>query len=310
MAKGIYVDREYLADTEKKRKTLLPILKAAKRLAEYKRQSRLDDDKLVLKGRPYTVSILNQLPDELNAFKVTSKEDSHTLGFLGEINPLSNFHESPFTHEGTQYISSEQFIQVNKAKYFGDLDTYRMILGCSTSLECKILSKQIRNVDESKWEEAAGAVCYPGIQAKFQQNPYATDTLIQKTGNKRIVECASDRLWATGIPLSDPNCLDDTKWISQGILGQMLEIFVMIKSTAREVHLALDIINNQPLPSTLPKSKWQAQICLNNSLQLLWTSLRQLLPTSRIAVLLRRNPFLDQSLQVPVPQAVRHLTLQ
>ena len=26
-----------------------------------------------------------------------------------------------------------------------------------------------------------------------------------------------------GIPLSDPNCLDDTKWISQGILGQMLE---------------------------------------------------------------------------------------
>ena len=32
LAKGIYVDREYPADTEKKRKTLLPILKAAKRL--------------------------------------------------------------------------------------------------------------------------------------------------------------------------------------------------------------------------------------------------------------------------------------
>ena len=30
-------------------------------------------------------------------------------------------------------------------------------------------------------------------------------------------------MWATGIPSSDPNCLDDTKWISQGILGQMLE---------------------------------------------------------------------------------------
>ena len=88
LAKGIYVDREYPTDTEKKRKTLLPILKAAKRLPEYKRQSRLDDDKLVLKGRPYTVSMLNQLPDELNAFKVTSKEDAHTVGFFGEINPL------------------------------------------------------------------------------------------------------------------------------------------------------------------------------------------------------------------------------
>ena len=30
-------------------------------------------------------------------------------------------------------------------------------------------------------------------------------------------------MWATGIPLNDPNCLEDTKWIGQGILGQMLE---------------------------------------------------------------------------------------
>ena len=40
---------------------------------------------------------------------------------------------------------------------------------------------------------------------------------------KRIVECASDRLWGTGVPLGDPECLDPTKWISQGILGQILE---------------------------------------------------------------------------------------
>ena len=37
------------------------------------------------------------------------------------------------------------------------------------------------------------------------------------------MECAADRLWATGIPLNDPTCLDETKWISPGILGQMLE---------------------------------------------------------------------------------------
>ena len=223
LVKGIYVDREYPTETEKKRKTLLPILKAAKRLPDYKRQSRLEDDKIVLKGRPYTVGMLNQLPDELNAFKVTSKEDSQTVGFFGEINPLSNFYEAPFVHGGTRYISSEQFIQANKAKYFGDLNTQELILGCTTSLECKILSKQIRNYEDSKWDEVAGTVCYPGLQAKFQQNPHAMDTLTHKTGNKRIVECASDRLWATGIPLTDPNCLDDTKWIGQGILGQMLE---------------------------------------------------------------------------------------
>ena len=223
LAKGVYVDREYPAETERKRKTLLPILKAAKRLPDYKKQSKLEDDKLVLKGRPYTVTMLNQLPDELNSFKVTSKENPTVVGFFGEINPLSNFFPALFTHEGSQYISSEQFIQACKAQYFGDTETHSKIMGCTTSYECKTLSKQIRNMDEEKWEEVAAEICYPGIKAKFCQNLHAMDCLIRKTGNKRIMECATDRLWATGIPLSDPSCLDETKWSSPGILGRMLE---------------------------------------------------------------------------------------
>ena len=78
-------------------------------------------------------------------------------------------------------------------------------------------------MDESKWEEEAGNICLPGIRAKFYQNPMAMDTLLYKTGNKRIVKCASDHLWGNGMPLGNPACLDSTKWISQGILGQMLE---------------------------------------------------------------------------------------
>ena len=177
----------------------------------------------MLKGRVYNINTLNQLPDELNVFTVTSRENEHTVGFFGEINLLSNFYPSSFSHEGVHYISSEQLIQANKAKFFGDLETYNQILCCSTSLECKNLSKLIRNVDESKWEEEAGNICFPGIRAKFYQNPVAMDTLLYKTGNKKIVECASDRLWGNGMPLGDPACLDLTKWISQGILGQMLE---------------------------------------------------------------------------------------
>ena len=219
----MYIDREYPVETEHKRKTLLPVLRAAKRLPGYKRQSKLEDDKLVLKGRPYTVSTLNQLLEELNVFKVTTKENETMVGSFGEINPLSNFHPSAFKHDGIHYISSEQFIQANKAKYFGDLETYNMILGCATSLECKNLAKQISNVDNTKWEEVASNVCQPGIRAKCQQNPIAMDALVHRTGNKRIAECATDRLWATGLPLNEPSSLDETKWISQGILGQILE---------------------------------------------------------------------------------------
>ena len=161
--KGIFFDKEYPPDVERKRKTLLPILRAAKRLSEYKKQSRLEDDKLILKGKPYTVNTLNQLPEELNVFDVSSKQNESVVVFFGEINPLSNFFLAPFTHDGVRYISSEQFIQSTKAKFFGDLDTQEQILGCTTSWECKELSRQIRNVVEPHWDEVAGELCHPRI---------------------------------------------------------------------------------------------------------------------------------------------------
>ena len=223
LEKGIYIDKEYPIEVERKQKILLPILRAAKRSSKFKKQSKLEEDKIVLKGRRYDVNTLNQLPDELNVFKVTTRENVSTIGYFGEINPLSNFYPTPFTHEGVRYISSEQFIQASKAKYFNDADTHNQIMGCSTSLECKRASRQIRNVDINRWELVAGDICQPDIRAKFFQNPPAMDTLISKTGSKTIVECTSDRLWGTGIPLNDPMCLDPQKWITQGIMGQILE---------------------------------------------------------------------------------------
>ena len=220
---GIYVDRKYPLDVECKQKILLPVLRAAKRSNEYKKQSRLEDDKIVLKGRSYSVNTLNQLPEELNVFKVTTRENEHSVGFFGEINPLSNFYPSAFALDRVHYISSEQFIQSSKAKFFGDMDMYNQIMGCTTSLDCKTLTRQIKNVDVNRWEEVACSVCKAGIRAKFLQNPQAMDTLLHKTGQKQIAECTADRLWGTGLPLGDPACLDTSKWISQGIMGQILE---------------------------------------------------------------------------------------
>ena len=49
------------------------------------------------------------------------------------------------------------------------------------------------------------------------------DTLIEKTGSKKIVECANDRLWGTGVNLNRDDCLNSEKWIIPGILGKILE---------------------------------------------------------------------------------------
>ena len=103
LPRGIYVDREYPIDIERKRKTLLPVLQVAKRLSNFKKQSRLEDDKLVLKGRTYNVNTLNQLPEELNVFKVTSKENENTIGFFGEINPLIFIRHHSFMRDYSTY---------------------------------------------------------------------------------------------------------------------------------------------------------------------------------------------------------------
>ena len=65
--------------------------------------------------------------------------------------------------------------------------------------------------------------CEPGIREKFMQNPHLMDTLIRRTENKTIVECTKDRLWGTGSALSEESCLNRDRWITQGILGRILE---------------------------------------------------------------------------------------
>ena len=74
------------------------------------------------------------------------------------------------------------------------------------------------------------------------------------------MECAADRLWATGIPLNDPTCLDETKWISPGILGQMLESIqneqALRLNSLHSYHgnAAHQTLSNNDAPSLLPET--------------------------------------------------------
>ena len=53
LAKGVFVDKEYCVETERKRRILRPILKAAKMKPELRYKSHMEFDKLVIDGRRY-----------------------------------------------------------------------------------------------------------------------------------------------------------------------------------------------------------------------------------------------------------------
>ena len=229
---GIYIDREYNEETERKRRLLRPILRAARNISEYQSNCRIEDDKLWINGKSYTAETLDQLPPDLNTFTVTSVSNSECIGFFGELNPLSNFHPATFTCDGKSFHSSEQYIQWKKAELFNDTHTANSILSSSTALECKNLATNIKNFDKPKWDSSAKSICSPGIYCKFAQNPALKDLLINCTGNRKIVECAKDRLWGTGVALHRDNALDSTMWMTPGILGSILmEIREELKTT-------------------------------------------------------------------------------
>ena len=221
LKKGIYLDREYNPETENNRRILRPILRKARSLESYKKKCKMEGDQLIIKGKTYTVDNLSDLPEEINGFNSTSKTDGETLGFFGELNPLSNFHRCKFQVENTTYHSTEQYIQHKKATYFKDNKVARKIMEASTPYECMLLSKEIENADHNCWNDIAKERCYPGIAAKFVQNPNLGN-MLKNTGNLFLIESSFNSTWGTGVPLHRDDCLNKNNWTSTGILGELL----------------------------------------------------------------------------------------
>ena len=220
LGKGIFADREYCQETERERQYLRPILKQCRCLDDYKGVCKMEGTTLKIKGKRYTRENLHQLPEEISAFASTSKSNDNTLGFFGELNPLSNFHVCFFEWNGIRFHSSEQFIQYQKAMLFKDQKTADLIMKCTTALECKQMASSVLNFSSMEWNSKAKELCKPGIKCKFQQNASLATTLIE-TGDKLLVESCYDKVWGTGKPLFEENCLDVSR-CNQGILGEIL----------------------------------------------------------------------------------------
>ena len=234
LPKGVFVDREYSKATERERRLLRPIIKAARRLENYKGLCRLDGPQLVIDGKHYNRDNLHTLPDDLDAPKLCSKSDEEVLAFFGELHPFSNFHQSSFIMEGNIFHSSEQYIQWKKACFFGDTAAQERLLNSEDALECKNIARDIRDFNRANWNSSAEEQCSEGIKQKFLQNPHLRH-LLTATGEKYIVESSYDDIWGTGLPLSDPNCLDRSKWKSTGILGRtLMNICELLSSTNME----------------------------------------------------------------------------
>ena len=121
------MEKEYTNEIESKRRTLRPILLAARQHPNYKGKCKLEEDKLILRGKKYTVDTIHELPQDMNGYTSSSKTDETTVGFFGELSPFSNFHPSKIEYLGQTYHSAEQAIQYEKARYYNDISNMEKI---------------------------------------------------------------------------------------------------------------------------------------------------------------------------------------
>ena len=218
---GIYVNDEYPLEIKVNRDTLRPILRLAKSLPNYRDKSKIIDDRLVINGITYTVHNLHQLPIELAPYKAAQKVDETTIGFSGELSPWSNLHKSPFELNGQSFDTAEHWIQYTKSKLFGDTTTSELILNSENAREAKKLGYKIQGYEPATWHEKGYELCFPGIKAKFHQNPNLLE-MLKTTTPKVLVESTLDKTWGTGVPLNQPDPLNPNKWHNQGWLSSML----------------------------------------------------------------------------------------
>ena len=221
LPKGVFIDREYSQTTEKERRLVRPILRAARRMDKYKGRVRMEGPHLVVDGKHYHQQNLHTLPKDLDPMESACKMNDTIIGFFGELHPFSNFHPCKFTCDGQEFHSSEQFIQMKAAEYFEDQVAKERIVNACDAQECKEIARDINNFNKNEWSTVAEELCEPGITQKFVQNEMLLRYLME-TGNKTIVESSWDEVWGTGKHIGSKDALNKNKWTSNGLLGKIL----------------------------------------------------------------------------------------
>lgn len=135
---------------------------------------------------------------------------------------LSNWYLSDFEVNKTKFSSMEQFMMYQKALYFHDADIALKILETSDVAYIKQLGRTIKNYNENAWNGVRQIIVYEGLTAKFSQNQFLKEQLLN-TKECLLAECAvKDKIWGIGLSMTDTNRLDQSKWSGQNLLGYTL----------------------------------------------------------------------------------------
>jgi ATP-dependent DNA helicase PIF1 len=137
--------------------------------------------------------------------------------------PFSQWFPCKFVIDNVEYNCAEQYMMEQKAQLFNDLDAVKIIMSTESPKEQKRAGRRVRNFDENTWKENCIAIVERGNYAKFSQNPELASKLIKTRPTELVESSATDKIWANGLAITDPDRYDKSKWSGENLLGIVLE---------------------------------------------------------------------------------------
>ena len=212
----------FATGVEYRRKLLYPIMSKARKSDKYQRVF-LNGDVLRIDGKDYTVNDLGSLPKDLHPNNFAVKENNDWIIFGGihsSYNFLSNYYETPITHNDIEFADVERAYQYVKAKTFKDTSSAEKIL-CSTSPSvAKHIGSTVKNFNMKDWTRVREDAMLQLFRIKFAPGSDLAKKLLATSG-KSLAEAGKSDSYSIGMTLYDKELFNTEKW-TKNVLGQLL----------------------------------------------------------------------------------------
>ena len=115
----------------------------------------------------------------------------------------------------------------------GDPHTFREIIASDSPAQVKKLGRMVRPWDQDKWDRAVLTIAREAVRQKFLKVPGLAEVLLS-TGDAIVAECTrKDRIWGTGVDMTDTRAKYPSKWPGTNVLGWAL---MQARSDLRNPH--------------------------------------------------------------------------
>lgn len=156
---------------------------------------------------------------------------NQTGGFsIHSINPVFNIHPDIYEwclkyDQLLDINCCEQWMMLNKAALFGDVESFEKILNEKSPSKQKDLGRTVKGFQQEVWDVEKFLIVYDGNFFKFNANEELRNFLLSFNPHTTFVEAAPwDSVWGIGLDSEDPDALDIEKWKGQNLLGKALSM--------------------------------------------------------------------------------------